>query len=286
MKYLVFGKNGQVATEIRNLLSSHDYATFLGRDDIDFLTPDILRDVVQRHSPDVVINASAWTDVDAAESNEVEATLINAVAPGVISRACFDFGIPFLHISTDYVFSGSNEGAYEPSDLAEPKSAYGRSKLLGEQHIISSGCHYFILRTSRIFSSHGKNFVKTILQLAQDQNSLSIVSDQIGGPTPARAIAEVLIQVAKKLRYGQAGGTFHFSGFPDVSWSDFARNILEAARLNCSVLDIQSSEYPAVATRPMESRLDCSSLELEFGIVRPDWRIELKNVLKDLRLAI
>jgi dTDP-4-dehydrorhamnose reductase len=246
------------------------------------MTPKNVAFAVQVHKPDAVINAAAWTDVDAAETFEADATTLNAISPAVISGECSRLGIPFLHISTDYVFDGSGVMPYKISDATDPKSAYGRSKLRGELAIRQSGSHYFILRTSWVFSAHGKNFVKTIVRLGREREALRVVNDQIGGPTPASAIADTLIYITKKMHAGQAGGIYHFSGFPDVSWSDFASRIMSMSHSDCRILGIPSSDYPTPATRPKNSRLDCTNIERDFGIRRPDWRQALNDVLIEL----
>jgi dTDP-4-dehydrorhamnose reductase len=161
--------------------------------------------------------------------------------------------------------------------------AYGRSKLAGEQGVRAAAGPHLILRTSWVVSAHGANFVKTMLRLGAERESLNVVADQIGGPTPAAAIANALLTAAKAMSQGAQGGTHHFSGSPDTSWADFARAIMATANLPCQIRDIPSSEYPTPAKRPLNSRLDCSALTSAFGIPRPDWREGLKAIVKELR---
>lgn len=280
MKVLVFGQTGQVARELARVIPAGVAARFLGRAQADLTQPDAC--AAQITDCDIVINAAAWTAVDLAESHEDEATLINADAPSAMARACAAQGVPMIHISTDYVFDGAGGAPFAPDHLTAPLGAYGRSKLGGEAGIRASGARAVILRTSWVFSAHGNNFLKTMLRLGGARESLNVVADQIGGPTPAAAIAEAVWRIAAALGQGHAGGTYHYSGAPDVSWADFARAIMQAANLPCAVQDIPTLAYPTPARRPANSRLDCSSLLRDFGITRPDWRAALPALIKEL----
>jgi dTDP-4-dehydrorhamnose reductase len=232
----------------------------------------------------VVINAAAWTAVDKAETEEAVAAVVNGAAPTAMAQACAARSIPFLHISTDYVFDGSGAQPFTPDHPTAPLGAYGRTKLQGEQGVAAAGGQWLILRTSWVVSAHGANFVKTMLRLGTERASLNVVADQIGGPTPAAAIADTLYTCAAAMLLGAPGGLHHFSGAPDTSWADFARAIMTAGGLNCTINDIPSSAYPTPARRPMNSRLDCTSLD-RFGITRPDWHQGLAQILHDLRPA-
>ena len=277
---LVFGSTGQVATELRRLATE---ATFLGRDKADLTDPEACAAAIRVHAPSAVINAAAWTAVDKAEQEEATATVVNGTAPGAMARACADLGIPFVHISTDYVFEGSGTAPWSPTDSTGPLGAYGRSKLAGEQAIQAAGGTWAILRTSWVFSAHGNNFVKTMLRLSETRDALNVVGDQIGGPTPARDIAVACLSIVDKLREDPTKtGLHHLSGAPDVSWADFARAIFDMAGRTVAVTDIPSSAYPTPAVRPANSRMDCSALETVFGISRPDWRLALAAVIKEL----
>jgi dTDP-4-dehydrorhamnose reductase len=191
--------------------------------------------------------------------------------------------VPFLHVSTDYVFDGAGTRAWRPDDETAPLGAYGRSKLAGEIGVNAAGGKSVILRTSWVFSAHGSNFVKTMLRLSSSRDQLSVVSDQIGGPTAAQDIASALISMARALQAGSGRpGIYHFSGTPDVSWADFAREIFRQSGRSTKVLDIPSQAYPTPARRPNNSRLDCQTTEAVFGIQRPDWRASLTKVLREL----
>ena len=278
MKVLVFGKNGQVATELRMF----ENVCALGRDDADLSNPETCAEIIRTSTEDVVINAAAYTAVDAAESEEDLATLVNGQTPGAMAKAAKDRGIPFLHISTDYVFDGTGTAPWTSSDATSPVNAYGRSKLVGENAIRDVGGAYAILRTSWVFSAHGANFVKTMLRLSKERNELSIVADQIGGPTSAKDIAGALMAMAPPLVAGHSGGTYHFSGQPSVSWAEFAEEIFRQAGRSTKVVHIPTCDFPTPAARPTNSRMDCSSTQTDFGVAQPDWKSALSDVLVEL----
>ena len=283
MTVLVFGSSGQVATELARLAPD---AICLGRDSVDLEDPESAAAAIKDHAPVVVINAAAFTAVDRAESEEALATRINADAPGAMARACAAANIPLVHISTDYVFDGSGTAPFAPDAATGPLGAYGRSKLAGERAIRDSGATHAILRTAWVFSAHGGNFLKTMLRLSETRDALSIVDDQIGGPTPAGDIASACLTIAAHLREDPAcGGTYHFTGAPDVSWKDFAEAIFDAAGRDVTVTGIPTAEYPTPAARPLNSRLDCRSTQAVFGIARPDWRAALPHILDELGVS-
>ena len=284
MSVLVFGYSGQVAREIARLADGLKLSfIFLGRQDADLSYPDKCEELILTRKPDAVINAAAWTAVDAAETAEAEASVVNGEAPGAMARACAKLSIPFLHISSDYVFDGSGDYPWQPHDPVGPLGAYGRSKLLGEQLIQESGARAIILRTSWVFSAHGSNFVKAMLRLGGERSQLNVVGDQVGGPTSASSIARSAVMLIEALLEGGAGGTFHFSGFPDVSWAEFARAIMDLAGLSCEIRPILTTEYPTAAPRPLNSRMECHSLLDAYGIPRPDWALDLEHTLSELK---
>jgi dTDP-4-dehydrorhamnose reductase len=275
---LVFGKTGQVARE----LSLFRDVLCLDRAAADLSDPKACADVIRAHNPSAVINAAAYTAVDQAENDEALATIVNGAAPAAMAKACAQLSIPFVHISTDYVFDGEGLTSFVPDDATRPIGAYGRSKLAGEEGVRAAGGAHVILRTSWVFSAHGNNFLTTMLRLGGERDALNIVADQIGGPTPACAIAAACLTIAEHLRKDPARtGTYHFSGTPDVSWADFARAIFDAAGLDCAVSDIPSTAYPTPAKRPKNSRLNCDSLS-DFGLNRPDWRAAVKDIVTEL----
>ncbi len=280
MRILVFGQTGQVARELANVLTD---AWFLGRAEADLSDPASCSATIEARRPDAVINAAAYTAVDKAEEDEVLAQIVNGQAPGEMARACAKADIPFVHISTDYVFDGTGSAPWRPDDKTAPLGAYGRTKRAGEVAVLAAGGTSAILRTSWVFSAHGGNFVKTMLRLSETRDALSIVADQVGGPTPARAIAEATVAMAEGMADNPAtAGIYHFTGAPDTSWADFAREIFAQSGRAVTVEDIPTSAYPTPAKRPANSRLDCSSLDTTFGIARPDWRTHLTDILTEL----
>ncbi len=282
MRLLVFGQTGQVARELIRRAPAGVTVVALGRDRADLSDPSTCALAVDRAGADAVINAAAWTAVDKAEAEEAEATVVNGDAPTAMARAAADRGVPFLHVSTDYVFYGAGDQPFAPDHPTAPLGAYGRSKLAGEVGVRAAGGRHVILRTSWVVSAHGTNFVKTMLRLGRERDALNVVADQIGGPTPAVAIADALFAIAQAMVAGASGGTYHLAGAPDASWADLARAVMAAAGLGCRINDIPSSAYPTPARRPLNSRLDCTKLTRDFGIDRPDWRAGLDDILREL----
>ena len=287
MQVLIFGQTGQVARAlVRQADALGIKVLTLGRADADLTDPAACSAVLASRiaQADVVINAAAYTAVDKAESERETAFAINALAPTAMAQVAAAAGKPFLHISTDYVFDGSGESPWQVDASTGPLGVYGASKLAGEQGVRAAGGVHAILRTSWVFSADGANFVKTMLRLGATRGRLTVVADQIGGPTPAAAIADTLLRLAQDLHGGRGQtGTYHFAGTPDVNWADFARQIFAQSGMEVEVVGIPTTEYPTPARRPANSRLDCSTLQADYGIVRPDWRHGLATVLADLR---
>ncbi|GLQ28372.1 dTDP-4-dehydrorhamnose reductase [Sulfitobacter pacificus] len=279
MSILVIGKTGQVARELAKLPE----VICIGRDEADLTAPEQVSHAIHAYTPSAVINAAAYTAVDKAEEEEALATLINGDAPGVMARDCAVLGIPFVHISTDYVFDGGGTQPWQPDAATGPLGAYGRSKQAGEEKVRAAGGAHAILRTSWVVSAHGDNFVKTMLRLGAERDALNVVADQIGGPTAAKDIALACHGMVQQLSQSpDKAGTYHFAGAPASSWADFARAIFDQAGLSCTVSDIPSTAYPTPARRPLNSRMDCTSTETAFGIKRPDWRASLTEILNEL----
>ena len=280
MRLLVFGRTGQVATELARFAPD---AVFLGRDGADLAEPDTCVNAIRGYAPEAVINAAAYTAVDRAEEEQALAMRVNGGAPGAIAQACSRLDIPLVHISTDYVFDGRGRAAWCPGDSPAPQNTYGRSKLAGEQAIAQAGGVHAILRTAWVFSANGNNFVRTMLRLSETREVLSIVDDQVGGPTPAGYIATACLAIAEQLLANpEKTGIYHYSGMPDVSWKTFAEAIFAAAGRNVSISGIPTSAYPTPAQRPLNSRLDCTTTETIYGLQRPDWRAGLTDVLAEL----
>ena len=279
MSLLVFGHTGQVARALARLAPE---AVFLSRAEADLSNPAACAAAIRAQAPRAVINAAAWTAVDAAETQEAEATVINADAPGAMARECAALGIPFLTISTDYVFDGSGSTPWTPDAPTGPLNAYGRSKLAGERAVQEAGGTTAILRTSWVFSADGANFLKTMLRLSQTRDALSIVDDQIGGPTPAESIARAALRISEAMTAGHPGGIWHIAGAPYVSWAEFAAWIFACAGRQVTITPIATTDYPTPAPRPLNSRLDCTTLARDFTLRPPDWKAQARADVKGL----
>lgn len=283
MKILVFGDVGQVGQELQRRAGDIELDV-LAHEDADFEDPEACKRIVAETDADAVINAVAYTAVDKAETEQDIALVVNGTTPGELAQAAAQRGLPFVHISSDYVFDGTGDTPFEIGASTGPLGVYGESKLLGEEKVRAAGGTHAILRTSWVVSAHGNNFVKTMLRLGGERESLTIVADQIGGPTCAADIADACLSIAKQLKEDPSKtGTYHFTGAPDVSWADFAREIFRQSGTCCNVIDIPSSDYPTPAKRPLNSRLDNSATLSTFGITRPDWRESLADILKELQ---
>lgn len=269
---LVFGANGQVGRALAQQLAPGQ-GQCLDRQAADFTCPGAVTAAIDQLCPKFVINAAAYTDVDQAETEADLAQVVNATAVAEMAKTCAQRNIPLVHISTDYVFSGQGDQPWQPNDKTAPLNRYGHSKLDGEKAVRAANGIYVILRTSWVFSQTGRNFVTTMCQLAQTRRQVAVVADQWGGPTPAKAIAEACLILGDQLTQDhKKSGTYHFAGAPDVNWAGFARVIFEKENCNVQVTDMTADQYPTLAHRPQNSRLDCHSLTQVFGIPRPDWQ--------------
>jgi dTDP-4-dehydrorhamnose reductase len=285
MKILLLGQHGQVSQALQQSLGRHIELTVLGREQLDLTEPHEIRQQVLQQRPALIINAAAHTAVDQAESEPELAFAINATAPGILAEAAAELGAPLIHYSTDYVFDGSKATPYHEANTPNPLSVYGRSKLAGEQAITAVGSAHLILRTSWVYSQHGKNFLLTMQRLLQERDSLNVVDDQIGAPTWAGTIAHTTAQLIERWHTGQSGpwGVYHMTAKGQASWFDFAKEI--AAHLQskgkrvAELHPIPSSAYPTPAQRPLNSRLDCLRLEQDWQIQLPDWQSALNECL-------
>ena len=275
---LAFGKSGQVAAELVQFTD----VTCLGRDDCDLEIPENCSAAISRMKPNAVINAAAYTGVELAETEVEKATRLNIDAPLEMAKCCRALEIPFVHISTDYVFDGLGDRLWLETDATAPLSVYGTTKRDGEIVVMAANPKAVILRTSWVFSQHGPNFLNTMLRLGATRDTLSIVADQVGGPTPARAVAQACHHIATHFDATKTG-IYHFAGVPQITWADFARTIFQAFQMAVKVRDITTAEYPTAAKRPLNSRLDCSRIFEDFGIKEPDWRLCLADLSRELR---
>ncbi|MEJ3575586.1 dTDP-4-dehydrorhamnose reductase [Pseudomonas fragi] len=287
MKILISGKTGQVAVELQKHLAGLGELIVLGRDVLDLSQPDQIRAQVRAHKPDLLIIAAAHTAVDQAENEPELAFAINASAPGVFAEEAAAQGIPLIHYSTDYVFDGRKPAPYTEDDATNPLGVYGKSKLAGELAIAASGAQHLILRTSWVYSTHGKNFLLTMQRLLQERSELRVVADQIGAPTWAGTIAQSTRALIERWQSGDAAawGTYHLTASGETSWFGFTQAIAEhltAQGKACATLEpIPASAYPTPAARPQNSRLDCSKLAREWGVAQPDWEAALSACLAE-----
>ena len=289
MKLLLLGGNGQVGRELRRSLLPLGELVVATRDGgdadaaADFDAPASLAALIEQTAPDVVVNAAAYTAVDKAETDAAAAFRINAEAPAAIAQACVDTDALLVHYSTDYVFDGSASRPYREDDATAPLGVYGASKLAGEQAIRASGVRHAILRTAWVYAAHGRNFLLTMLRLANERDELRVVADQIGAPTPAAWIADATAEIIR--RGVMASGTWHLVADGETSWHGFAEAIVDEAHAlgliarKPRVVAIPTADYPTPARRPAYSVLDTTRLQRDFGVAPPDWRDGLRRTL-------
>jgi dTDP-4-dehydrorhamnose reductase len=299
-RILLIGVNGQVGWELRRSLRPFGELTLAARGGtgdvvpLDLADADRIRAVVRDVQPDLIVNAAAYALVDQAEKEPALADAVNGTAPGVLQEEANRIGAAVVHYSTDYVFDGRGTRPWDETDETGPLGAYGRSKLAGEQAVAAAGGAFVILRTSWVYGVHGVNFVKKILKLAQDRETLKVVDDQIGAPTSARYLADVTASLLAQARGNfdrllrERGGLFHCCCDGETSWFGFTQTIVDAARtagMNLKVaqiLPIPSSEFPTPARRPLNSRLNCDRLRQSFGLFAPWWPAALADSLPTL----
>ena len=286
---LVTGGNGQLGTELKRYSWPEGWAvTAIDIDELDLRDTDAIADMVASRPWAAVISAGAYTAVDKAESDIVTAWAVNALAPAAFAEACAKDGIPIVQVSTDYVFDGTRDGAWEVTDPVAPLGVYGASKLGGELAVRTSGARHAIVRTAWVVSAHGNNFVKTMLRVGATNPTLRVVDDQNGSPTSAADLATALATIAMRLVDDPAAptGTYHFSNAGAVTWAGFAREIFaqSAARGGASVevQGITTAEYPTPATRPANSLLSHDAIICDYGIHPPAWQTALGNILDEL----
>ncbi len=285
MNVLVTGANGQLGNEMRVLgkNSSHNYI-FTDVNELDITCRDAIRELVAEQKIDVIVNCAAYTNVDKAEDDQGVAYLLNAQAVENLAFVAKEFDVTLFHISTDYVFSGKNSIPYIEEDEACPIGVYGKTKRQGEEAILQSGCKYIIIRTSWLYSEFGKNFLKTMLQLTSTKPEIKVVSDQVGTPTYAFDLANVISQIIEHKSFERKDGVYHFSNEGVCSWYDFAKSIASFSKhLSCDILPCHSKEFPSKVTRPSFSVLDKTKIKNTFGVTIPHWQDSLKVCLENMR---
>jgi dTDP-4-dehydrorhamnose reductase len=295
MRILVTGRNGQVGWELVRTLSALGEVIACDREQADLSQPQTLKALVAAFKPDVLVNAAAYTAVDKAQEDPAIAQTVNAQAVGVLAEAARGAGALFVHYSTEYVFDGTKASPYVETDAVNPLNAYGRSKLDGERAAAAAGGDWLVFRTSWVYGPRGRNFLRTMLRLAAQRDALSVVSDQIGAPTSARALAQwtahaVRQAIAERADGSFESGLFHLTASGETSWHGFATRIIEAARatlgddalLTRRIDPIATSQYPTPARRPANSLLDNTAFERRFRLWREPWERALEGVLDDV----
>jgi dTDP-4-dehydrorhamnose reductase len=287
MRIFVVGSNGQVASALLERAARHEVEMiFAGRPMLDLATGRGLPDLILSASPQVLINAAAYTAVDRAETDEELAYAVNSEGPRRLAEVAERLKIPFLHLSTDYVFDGNKAAPYLETDPPNPTCVYGRSKLEGERLALAACSNTLVLRTAWVYSPFGNNFVKTVLRLALERDVLRVVDDQIGCPTSAFDIAEALLSLSRSMVGRREPGIFNLVSEGEASWCGFAREIMAQAGARGAwtvpIEPIRTEEYPTRARRPANSRLDAGKLRDVFGIRLPHWRASLSVVIERL----
>ncbi|NJD34881.1 MAG: dTDP-4-dehydrorhamnose reductase [Betaproteobacteria bacterium] len=287
MKILLTGCAGQLGRELKRSLACLGEVVACDRHQLNLADANALRTATRAIAPTVIVNAAAYTAVDKAETEATAADAINAVAPGILAEEARRLNALLIHYSTDYVFDGTKAKPYTEDDSPAPVSAYGRSKIAGEQALGAAGAHHLIFRTSWVYGLHGANFMKTMLRLGRERSELRVVGDQVGAPTWTRHLADVtaLLLARKEL----PDGLYHLAAAGETSWHGYAEAIFDAAQRAGfmekvpTVHRITSADYPLPAARPANSRLDCSKFRRDFDLTLPDWRIGLIDCLADSR---
>lgn len=285
MRLLVIGRNGQLARSLAARAPEGVEARILARPEIDLAEPRGLAAPILAARPDAIVNAAAYTAVDRAEEEPALADAINGVAPGVMAQAAAQLGVPFVHVSTDYVFAGDGDRPYREEDPIAPQGAYGRSKAAGEAAVAASGADHAIARTAWVYAAEGGNFARTMLRLARDRDEVRVVADQHGSPTLADDLADGILAMLARWPAGGVRKTYHLTGGGSTTWAGFAEAIFgEAARYglpSARVVPIATAEYPTPARRPAMSVLDGSRIAADFGIVLRPWQEALSALFAD-----
>jgi dTDP-4-dehydrorhamnose reductase len=285
-KVLVTGANGQLGWELQQVAKANPNFEFifLDRSAMDLSNPDGLLKIIESYAPSAIINTAAYTAVDKAETEKSLAHVINAEAVAELASIAKNKNIPFITYSTDYVFSGNAAIPYVTDTQLAPVNYYGKTKADGEQMALAANPDSIIIRTSWVFSSHGNNFVKTMIRLMKERDSLNIVGDQQGRPTYARDLATASIQILNALNLGlPIKGIYHFANTGETTWFDFAQKIKELAGLECTLTPINSDQFPTPAKRPNYSVLDTQKIEKELNLHIPHWELALSDCILQLK---
>ena len=285
MKLLIFGKNGQLGRELQRIVPTEWEVVAFSSSDCDITDHKAVAESIDSLRPDIIINCTAYTAVDLAETERDEADAVNWHAVENMARVAALHDVALVHVSTDYVFDGTSRTPYRESDTVAPINHYGEGKLRGEQAIVESGCRGVIIRTQWLYAPEGKNFVKTMLRLAEQQREVRVVADQYGCPTAADDLAAAIVQILPEIIDDRTmrGEIFHYASVGEATWCEFAEEIFRAAECDCRAVAISTDEYPTAARRPRYSVLDCSKIHDRFGVVLPDWRASLKRNIERIK---
>lgn len=284
---VVTGKNGQLGWELEQLSAKYENGfrfLFTGKDELDLSSPSSILSFFEKHLPAYFINCAAYTTVDKAETEQETAFVINAESVGVIAQQCHQHSCTLISISTDYVFDGEADKPYQPGTETNPVNYYGYTKWMGEKLALENNEHTLIIRTSWVYSTHGNNFVKTMLRLMKERTELKVVNDQVGSPTYAADLAEAILQMVISMEKGNTKyGIYHYSNAGVISWYDFAMAIRNISGSTCEVLPQPASAYPTPAKRPAYSVMDTSAIVRDFGVSQPNWEKSLAKCLAILK---
>ncbi len=284
-KILVTGGNGQLGLELKDITSKFPEYEFIFTDidELDITNKQQVELFFQNNTPDFCINCAAYTAVDKAEDEPEKAELINVYSSELLAKNCSKYNTSLIHISTDYVFDGTNYQPYTEKDIPNPNSVYGNTKLQGEQRVMKYATKALIIRTSWLYSANGKNFVKTMLRLGRQRDELGVVVDQVGTPTYAGDLAMAIMNIISRNSIQKGSNIYHYSNEGVISWYDFAQAIFRNSGISCNVNAIESSAFPAKANRPFYSVLNKSKIKTDFNLSIPYWLDSLIKVLKQLK---
>ena len=283
MKVLVIGSDGQLGLEFQKISNSYDSSSwvFSTIKTLDLLRLETISFFLNNINPSVIVNCAAYTNVDKAETEPKLANTINYKAVDIISKWTSENNKKLIHISTDYVFDGLSKLPLSENSITNPVNEYGRSKLKGEQVCLKNDANSVVIRTSWLYSSYGKNFVKTMIDLMKKNKSVKVVNDQIGSPTYAHDLARLIIEII--INYKNESGLFHYSNDGEISWFDFARSIKELYNLDCEIIGVSSKELKTLAKRPEYSLLNKSKIKTTFNLEIPNYKQSLKNCIKIIK---
>ncbi len=284
---LVTGANGQLGETFKMMAEYYPYVNFFfkSRQDLDITTPSSIEVFFTNFIPDFVVNCAAYTNVEEAEIEKEKAHLVNAIAPGYLAKKCSEYGVTLIHTSTDYVFDGAQKTPYTELDETNPISTYGQSKLKGEQNCLAEGSNHFVVRTSWLYSPFANNFLKTIIRLGAEKPFLNVIDDQRGTPTYTVDLVNAIVQMISKITLNKGqfeGGIYHFSNEGEANWFEFAKTIIDIAKIDCPIHPTDTASYKLVAKRPAYSVMDKTKIKDTFQLQIPEWEASVEKCITTL----